>query len=124
MKIRVYYEDTDLGGIVYHTNYIKYCERARSEVFFQQNMSPTLGEDSGFVVRNINANFEATSTLGDMLTVTTKVLTLKNSSIVLLQEVWRDELKLFSMEVVLVYIDQGKPSRIPKVFKEIFETFK
>jgi acyl-CoA thioester hydrolase len=124
MKIRVYYEDTDLGGIVYHTNYIKYCERARSEVFFQQNMSPTLGEDSGFVVRNINANFEATSTLGDMLTVTTKVLTLKSSSIVLLQEVWRDELKLFSMEVVLVYIDKGKPCRIPQVFKEIFKTFK
>ena len=123
MKIRVYYEDTDLGGIVYHTNYIKYCERARSEVFFKQNMSPTLGEDSGFVVRNINANFEATSTLGDMLTVTTKVLTLKNSSIVLLQEVWKDELKLFSMEVVLVYIDKGKPCRIPQVFKEIFETF-
>ena len=124
MKIRVYYEDTDLGGIVYHTNYIKYCERARSEVFFQQNMSPTLGEDSGFVVRNISANFEATSTLGDMLTVTTKVLTLKSSSIVLLQEVWRDELKLFSMEIVLVYIDKKKPCRIPKVFKEIFETFK
>ena len=124
MKIRVYYEDTDLGGIVYHTNYIKYCERARSEIFFQNNISPTLGEESGFVVRNINANFEASSTLGDMLTVTTKVLVLKSSSIVLLQEVWKDELKLFSMEVVLVYVDKGKPCRIPKAFKEIFEMFK
>jgi len=123
MKIRVYYEDTDLGGIVYHTNYIKYCERARSEVFFEHKMMPTLGEKSGFVVRNINANFEATSTLGDMLTVTTKVLRLKSSSIVLLQEVWRDEVKLFSMEIVLVYIDKGKPCRIPQVFKEIFEKF-
>ena len=49
MKIRVYYEDTDAGGIVYHTNYIKYCERARSEIFFKQNMMPLDGEKSGFV---------------------------------------------------------------------------
>ncbi len=123
MKIRVYYEDTDLGGIVYHTNYIKYCERARSEVFFQKGMLPSLGENSGFVVRNIKASFLATSTLGDTLEVTSKILTLKNSSLVLLQEVWKEEVKVFSMEVVLVYIDKGKPCRIPKVFKEIFNSF-
>jgi acyl-CoA thioester hydrolase len=123
MLIRVYYEDTDLGGIVYHTNYIKYCERARSEVFFQKNMKPTLGDESGFVVRNINANFLATSTLGDMLTVTTQLLTLKKSSLVLVQEVLKDEKKVFSMEVVLVYVDKGKPCRIPEVFKEIFKDF-
>lgn len=123
MRIRVYYEDTDLGGIVYHTNYIKYCERARSEVFFQKDMMPTLGEESGFVVRNINANFLATSTLGDMLNITTKLLTLKNSSLVLLQEVWKEEVKIFSMEVVLVYIEKGKPSRIPEVFRDTFESF-
>ncbi|CAA6822295.1 MAG: 4-hydroxybenzoyl-CoA thioesterase family active site [uncultured Sulfurovum sp.] len=123
MKIRVYYEDTDLGGIVYHTNYIKYCERARSEVFFKNNMSPTLGADSGFVVRDIHGSFVATATLGDMLTVTTKLLTLKNSSLILLQEVWREEVKLFSMEVLLVYIENGKPSRIPKQFKDIFKAY-
>jgi len=123
MQIRVYYEDTDLGGIVYHTNYIKYCERARSEVFFQHNIKPTLGEESGFVVRNINANFSATSTLGDILNVTTKLLTLKNSSLVLEQEVWKEEKKIFSMEVVLVYIEKGRPSRIPEVFKEIFSNY-
>jgi acyl-CoA thioester hydrolase len=123
MKIRVYYEDTDLGGIVYHTNYIKYCERARSEVFFEKNMMPTLGKDSGFVVRNIDANFIATSTLGDMLRVSTKVIKLKSSSTVLLQEVWKEKSKVFSMEIVLVYIDKGKPTRIPDVFRDIFETY-
>jgi len=123
MKIRVYYEDTDLGGIVYHTNYIKFCERARSEIFFQKKMVPTLGEDSGFVVRNINADFLATSTLGDMLTVTTTLKTLKSSSLVLIQEVWKEEVKVFSMEVVLVYISKGKPSRIPELFRDIFEGF-
>ena len=122
MKIRVYYEDTDAGGIVYHTNYIKFCERARSEVFFERDMIPSQSDESGFVVRNLNASFLSTSKLGDMLNVTTKILTLKNSSLTLLQEVWRNELKIFSMEVVLVYVDKGKPSRIPKVFSEVFAT--
>ena len=120
MKIRVYYEDTDAGGIVYHTNYIKYCERARSEIFFKQEIIPTLGEDERFVVRNLNANFIATSTLGDMLEVKTKVLNLKNSSTVLVQEVWKEDNKLFSMEIVLVYIREGKPCRIPKELREVF----
>ena len=123
MKIRVYYEDTDAGGIVYHTNYIKYCERARSEVFFQKEMLPTLGEESGFVVRDLKASFLSTSSLGDLLTVTTKILTLKNSSIVLLQEVWKKEAKIFSMEIVLVYINKGKPNRIPDVFRDVFSTY-
>ncbi|SFV67404.1 4-hydroxybenzoyl-CoA thioesterase family active site [hydrothermal vent metagenome] len=120
MKIRVYYEDTDAGGIVYHTNYIKYCERARSELFFQKDMMPTLCENSGFVVRDIQASFLATAILGDMLEVKTEVLTLKNSSIQLLQEVWKDTVKVFSMKVTLVYTKNGKPYRIPDVFKGIF----
>ena len=123
MKIRVYYEDTDLGGIVYHTNYIKYCERARSEIFFNKGMMPTLGEESGFVVRTISADFIATSTLGDMLHVSTKVMKIKSSSIILLQEVWKEKLKIFSMEVVLVYIHKEKPARIPEIFRDIFKHY-
>jgi len=123
MKIRVYYEDTDAGGIVYHTNYIKYCERARSEVFFQRGMIPSQSDSSGFVVRDIKASFLATSALGDTLNVTSKILTLKSSSLVLLQEVWKEEVKVFSMEILLVYVDKGKPCRIPEVFKEIFNSF-
>ncbi len=123
MQIRVYYEDTDAGGIVYHTNYIKYCERARSEVFFQRGMIPSQGESSGFVVRDLKASFLATSALGDTLDVTSKILTLKSSSLVLLQEVRKEELKVFSMEIILVYIDKGKPCRIPEEFKEIFTSF-
>jgi len=123
MKIRVYYEDTDAGGIVYHTNYIKYCERARSEIFFEQGKKPLENHSSGFVVRDIKADFLATSTLGDILTVTSKILTLKNTSMVLLQEVWKEEIKVFSMEILLVYVDGGRPRRIPDDFKEIFAKF-
>ena len=123
LKIRVYYEDTDAGGIVYHTNYIKYCERARSEIFFQRDMIPSLSDSSGFVVRDLKASFLATSTLGDTLDVTSKVLTLKSTSLVLLQEVWKEEVKVFSMEVILVYVDEGNPCRIPEVFRDIFKGF-
>jgi len=121
MEIRVYYEDTDAGGIVYHTNYIKYCERARSEVFFKKGMIPAKGANSGFVVRHISADFLATSKLGDMLSVTSKILTIKHSSLVLLQEVWKERLKVFSMEVTLVYIEGDKPKRIPEMFRTLFE---
>ena len=120
MQIRVYYEDTDAGGIVYHTNYIKYAERARSEIFFERGMMPSEGKESGFVVRDLKARFLATSTLGDMLNVTSKILKLKNSSMVLLQEIYKNELKVFSMEIMLVYIDKGKPCRIPEKFKVVF----
>lgn len=123
MKIRVYYEDTDAGGIVYHTNYIKYCERARSEIFFSRGLIPSLSDSSGFVVRDIKASFLATSILGDTLDITSKVLILKNTSLVLLQEVSKEGVKVFSMEVVLVYVDKGKPSRIPDIFKDIFKEF-
>ena len=123
MKIRIYYEDTDAGGIVYHANYIKYCERARSEIFFERGMMPGNGAESGFVVRDIRASFLATSTLGDMLEVTSKIVARKNSSIILLQEICKEETKIFSMEVVLVYISEGRPKRIPETFKEIFDSF-
>ncbi len=122
MQIRVYYEDTDAGGIVYHTNYIKYCERARSEAFFKQDMIPAEGDNSGFVVRNLNADFLATSKLGDMLDVTSSILTLKSSSLVLRQEIWREDTKVFSMDVVLVYVVNGRPKRIPEAFQTLFDT--
>lgn len=122
MQIRVYYEDTDAGGIVYHTNYLKYCERARSEHFFSNHMQPTLGDKSGFVVRDLQASFLATAKLGDLLEVTTKIVTSQRSSIVLLQEIWKGKEKVFTMEVRLVYLQEGKPHRIPDLFNRLFET--
>lgn len=122
MKIRVYYEDTDAGGIVYHTNYIKFCERARSEIFFSKGLYPFEGERSGFVVRNIDADFLATSKLGDLLEVKTHTIQIKHSYTVLLQEIFKESTKIFSMKVTLVYLAEGKPARIPVLFKEIFQT--
>lgn len=119
MKIRVYYEDTDAGGIVYHTNYIKYCERARSELFFSRNLNPTDGENSGFVVRHIDANFLGMSKLGDMLTVTTSLLKKKVASAVLQHTISNDSKKVFEMQVTLVFVREGKPHIIPDIFTEV-----
>lgn len=111
MQIRVYYEDTDVGGIVYHANYLKFCERARSECFFQAGASPIL--DGGeFVVASLEAKFKASARLGDMLDVKTQIVSLKNSSLVLNQNVFKDKVMLFDMHIKLVYLKAGKVSRI------------
>ena len=82
MKIRIYYEDTDAGGIVYHTNYIKYCERARSEAFFETGLNFTK-EGGYFVVSALEAKFLASAVLGDEVVVRTKLIELKKASLVL-----------------------------------------
>jgi len=123
MKIRVYYEDTDAGGIVYHANYIKYCERARSEEFFSRGMKPVDGVASGFVVSSLSASFHAPAVLGDMLEVKTEVLSRKRSNTTLLQEVYRDDTKLFSMEIKLVFMSDGRICRIPDSMVELFDEF-
>lgn len=129
MQIRIYYEDTDCGGIVYHTNYIKYCERARSEIFFSKTFYP-FNEKASFVVSSLNANFISSAKLGDEIKIQTKVLKIKHVSANLLQEIFKifdfenkkecNE-KIFEMEVKLGCIDYytHKPIAIPKELMEI-----
>lgn len=114
MKIRVYYEDTDAGGVVYHTNYIKYCERARSEMFFAKGISPQVSPREFFVVKNINCDFLKPALLGEILEVKTELIKRKNTSLILKQEVFREDVLLFSALIVLVYVKDLKPSRIPE----------
>ena len=121
MKIRVYYEDTDAGGIVYHTNYIKYCERARSELFFKRGKKPFEGDKSGFVVRRIECDFLGSAGLGDILVVHTKVDEIKRSSIVLTQWISKDDKTIFSMKILLAYVKEGKVVRIPEELKSIID---
>ena len=120
MKIRIYYEDTDAGGIVYHTNYIKYCERARSEHFFSRDMMPGEGDKWGFVVRKMDIDFLGSAVLGDLIEVKTSILEFKRSNLILLQEIFLKDKKIFSAEVMLVYVEKGKPRRIPENFEQAF----
>lgn len=120
MKIRVYYEDTDCGGVVYHSNYLNYCERARSELFFSKGMSPH-SETEFFVVKTVEANYIQPALMGDELEVQTTMTTKKSASLVFLQEIFRGEEKLFSMNVKVAYLKEGKPSKIPT---KLFDVFK
>ncbi len=121
MKIRIFYEDTDAGGIVYHTNYIKYCERARSEIFFSKNIKPLDGENSGFVVRKLEANFLGFAKLGDMVEVTTRVIKIKSASIILEQEIYKEDKKIFKMIILLAYVKDEKAKAIPEILKDVFK---
>ncbi len=111
MKIRVYYEDTDMGGVVYHSNYLNFCERARSEYFFQQGATPHL-EEGEFVAANLQASFKASAKLGDILDVKTEVLSIKSTSLLLQQRVYRDALLLFEMQIKLGFVKQAKVGRM------------
>ena len=122
MKVRIYYEDTDMGGIVYHTNYIKYCERARSEIFFSKGIKPFEDDNSGFVVRKLECDFLGVATLGDILDVYTKVIELKRSSLLLNQWIEKDNKKIFSMTILLAYIKNGKVSKIPPLLRSVVES--
>lgn len=123
MQIRVYYEDTDVGGVVYHSNYLNFCERARSQLFFDAGRSPIL-ETGHFVAKHIDADYLKSAKFADILEVKTTLLELKNASFSLLQQVFRGEEKLFEMTIVLVYIDfNGNVSKIPKSEKEFLSSF-
>lgn len=116
MQIRVYYEDTDCGGIVYHANYLKFCERARSEKFFSQNQSPEYGGYS-FVVRSIEADYLAPAKLGELLEVKTQIEAIKNASLILQQSIERNGKLLFQMKVTLVCVKDQKAIKIPEEIK-------
>lgn len=119
MKIRVYYDDTDAGGVVYHANYLKFCERARSEIFFSHGKSPAI--DGGhFVVKHIEADFLKSAKLGDLLDVTGAMIELKNASLRLEQTVWKEGEKLFVMSSVLAFVKEGRPIRIDDATKAFF----
>ena len=112
MKIRVYYEDTDTGGIVYHSNYINFCERAISEAFFSRGLSPAL-DSGGFVAKKLEANFIKPAKLGDMLEVKSMLLEMKSASFTLKQMIFLDDIKIFELSVTLAYIsNQGRPQKL------------
>ncbi len=103
MKIRVYYEDTDLGGVVYHANYLNFCERARSELFFSKGQSPVL--DGGhFVAKSLEADYIKPALFADVLEVKTELLSLKFASFTLRQTIYRGDEKIFAMKIKLAYL--------------------
>jgi acyl-CoA thioester hydrolase len=123
LPVRVYYEDTDAGGVVYYANYLKFAERGRTEFldFFGFQNSALLAADGVlFVVKRVEAEYLSPARLDDRLTVKTSLISLKNTSFEMRQEVVRGENILCTMKVLLVCVDQegGKPVRLPSVLKD------
>ena len=121
MKIRVYYEDTDAGGVVYHANYLKFCERARSENIFLKHSSPQRGEKH-FVITKMEASFKASAKLGDLIDVSYEVHSMGRASINIFQEIHSSEGKLlFSMLGTYALTDEnGKPCKLSQEDKDLF----
>ncbi len=115
-QIRVYYEDTDFSGHVYHANYLKYCERARSgylrDVGVDQNAM--FAEGAAFVVRKMDCEFLRPAKFDDVLDVETRLTEMSGARFKLAQVVKRGEAVLFSAAVTVAIIGKGgKPQRIP-----------
>ncbi|MCC5990994.1 MAG: tol-pal system-associated acyl-CoA thioesterase [Rhodobacteraceae bacterium] len=117
-QIRVYYEDTDLAGIVYYANYLKYIERARSEwvraLGFDQAAMKAAGEGV-FAVRRVEADYLAPAHFDDLLDVTTAPVSHSGARLVLAQQVLRAGRLLFDAQVTLVCLgDTGRPRPLPR----------
>jgi acyl-CoA thioester hydrolase len=125
MQVRVYYEDTDFSGIVYHANYLRFMERGRS------NYLRLLGADQralfaeaeseapgfAFVVRSMQLEFLKPARMDDLLEIVTKPLDVKGASITLGQEVRRGDLLLLEAKVKVAFVSGGQAKPIPKALR-------
>ena len=120
LAVRVYYEDTDFSGAVYHANYLKFCERARSDFLrlsgvhhHELHWHETQGR-LGFVVRRMVCDFFKPARIDDLLEVETRFLELAGARMELFQCVRRDEQVLFQATVTAALVDaNGRPRRMP-----------
>lgn len=122
---RIYYEDTDAGGVVYHANYIKFAERARSDALRELGISQHYLRETLhllFVVRHCEIEFLAPTRLDDIITLTSRIRRFGHSSMQLEQIVRKETLELARLGVQIVCIDAGwKPTRIPADIRDALE---
>lgn len=122
--VRVFYEDTDMAGIVYHANYLKYLERARSDWVASLGTDQRAMRKEGlvFVVRRIEADFLAPAGFDDRLEVVTEVMSMTGARLVLAQTVLHDDRPLFRASVTLACASvEGKPARLPVALRQAIE---
>lgn len=118
LDVRVYYEDTDLSGIVYHANYLKFFERAREHIIGPETLERVFREDGfGYVVYELSMNFKQGARLGDILDIRTIATKTSNYRLVFDQRAFRssDDALLVQAEIHLVCVDrEGKLVAIPQ----------
>ncbi|MDR2093543.1 MAG: tol-pal system-associated acyl-CoA thioesterase [Azoarcus sp.] len=125
LPVRVYYEDTDAGGVVYYANYLRFCERARTECLrtlgFEQGQ---ILKDGGpvFVVRSVRADYLSPARLDDSLTITSTISNLRHASVCFLQRITRSDTLLFTAEIKIacVSVSTGRPQPWPDALRDRF----
>ncbi|MCC6597471.1 MAG: tol-pal system-associated acyl-CoA thioesterase [Alphaproteobacteria bacterium] len=128
IDIRIYYEDTDAGGVVYHANYLNFGERGRTE-FLRHigHENSHLAREFGtiFVVKHIEIEYVRPAFLDDLLILSTRIEDMKNSSFKMRQTLTKDGGIISDMQVALVCVDANtlKPVRIPDVLRHAFQKF-
>ncbi|MFT3735591.1 MAG: tol-pal system-associated acyl-CoA thioesterase [Rhodocyclaceae bacterium] len=123
--VRVYYEDTDAGGVVYHANYLKFCERARTEFLRQRGLDQgelKAREGLVFVVARVEADYLRGAELDDALVVQSRVQTLGQARVIFDQTILRGEERVFRGSFAIACMDwvQRRAVRIPDPLKELF----
>lgn len=114
LPVRVYFEDTDFGGVVYHANYLKFCERGRSDWLRLLGIHHHRLTDLVFVVRRMTCDFRKPARIDDLLEVETRLVAMAGARIELAQEIRREGETLFAAAVTVALVDgEGRPRRIP-----------
>lgn len=124
ITLRVYYQDTDAGGIVYHSKYLDFAERGRAEMLIRENLGGRILWDKGmaFVLRKAEIDYLKPARLDDVLTIRTVVKEIKNASMTLEQTCLKDNTVLVVMQIMLAFISPQtfRPVRMPPEIKKIF----
>ncbi len=126
MSLRVYYEDTDMAGIVYYANYLRFLERGRSDAVRevgcdQLDMRDRLG--IVFVVRRVEIDYRAPARMDDVLVVETETAKLGGATMVMPQRVWREDTLIVEADVrVAMMTLEGRPARLPAEIRQKLAT--
>ena len=124
-KLKIYYEDTDSGGVVYYANYLKFLERARTEALYSvgySNKKVKENFDALIIVKSCNIEYKKSAHLEDELTIRSFVKSITKTSFFMNQIITKDEKIIVEAQVHLVFIDKkGKPIKIPE---DIYSKFK
>ena len=121
-QIRVFYEDTDFSGIVYHANYLKFAERGRTNFLrlLGVNHSELINSDEPkyFVVYKMNSKFIGTSTIDDILEVRSNFKGIEGVRLKIDQDIYKEEKKVFSANIEFALLDKNaKPIKFPNDMK-------
>jgi len=122
LRVKIYYEDTDAGGVVYYANYLKYMERARTEYLLEHgvNVAEFHNKGSMFAVVDVDIHYKRPAKLGETIEVTTEIVAMTAVTISIKHQILRDSVLLVEANVRIACIDRnGKPTRIPEEMKMI-----